>query len=101
MYSLSHIVRIISLKKNEMRSECRMHGREEKCIQSFGRNPKEGDHLEYLGVGGKIILKCILKRWDGRMCTGLLWLRTRVSERLFEHVISVWVPYNNGDVLFS
>jgi hypothetical protein len=50
------------LKKDEMRSGCRMHVREEKCLQSFGRNPKEGDHLEYLGVGGKIILKCILKK---------------------------------------
>jgi hypothetical protein len=26
-------------------------------------------------LGGWIILGCILERWDGVMCTGLIWLR--------------------------
>ena len=33
------------------------------------------DHLEDLGVDGGVILKWILKKWDGEAWTGLLWLR--------------------------
>jgi len=28
-------------------------------------NLRERDHLEGIGVGGRIILKCLFKRWDG------------------------------------
>jgi hypothetical protein len=34
----------------------------------------ERDHLENIGAGGKIILKRILKKWDG-VWTGLNWLK--------------------------
>jgi hypothetical protein len=36
---------------------------------------REGDHLEYPGVDGRIILKYFLKKWDGRTWAGLIWLR--------------------------
>jgi hypothetical protein len=32
------------------------------------------DHLEDLSVNGRIILKWILKTWDGEAWRGLLWL---------------------------
>jgi hypothetical protein len=35
----------------------------------------EGDHLGDPGIDGGIILKLILKKWDGVAWTGLNWLR--------------------------
>ena len=38
-------------------------------------NVRERDHLEDLGVDGRIIVKWIFKKWDGDAWAGLLWLR--------------------------
>jgi len=35
----------------------------------------ERDHMEDLGLDGKVILKQIFRKWDGEAWTGLLWLR--------------------------
>ena len=35
----------------------------------------EEAHLEDLGVDGRIILKCMFKKWEGEAWTRLIWLR--------------------------
>jgi hypothetical protein len=36
---------------------------------------RKGDHLEYPVVDGRIILKCILQKWNMGAWTGSIWLR--------------------------
>jgi hypothetical protein len=33
-----------------------------------------------------MVLKFILKKWDGRTCTGLIWLRIGIIGRICERV---------------
>jgi hypothetical protein len=65
---------------------CGTYGKQERCIKILIRRPevkrklgiRRGrweDSLEYVEVGGRIILKWILKKWDGEAWTGLIWLR--------------------------
>ena len=45
------------------------------CAEFWLGNVKERDHLEYLGIDGKIILKCMLQNQDKTTCSGLFWIR--------------------------
>jgi hypothetical protein len=52
-----------------------MHGRGEKSVQRFWwESPKERDHLEDQGVGGKMGSEWILGRLAGGMWNGFDWL---------------------------
>jgi hypothetical protein len=47
-------------------------------IGFWWRDPRERDHLRDLGVDGRIILKCVFRKWDGDMgCTDLSQDRDR------------------------
>jgi hypothetical protein len=50
----------------------------ERCKQDFGAkgDMKVEGHFEDPGVGKRIILQWIFKKWDGKWArTGLIWLR--------------------------
>jgi hypothetical protein len=38
-------------------------------------NQRERDHWGDQGVGGRIILRCIFRKWEGVVGTGWSWLR--------------------------
>jgi hypothetical protein len=51
-------------------------GREEGHTGFWWRNLRERDHLEDLGVDGRIILRWICWKWDvGGAWNGSIWLR--------------------------
>jgi len=39
------------------------------------RRPEKKSHVQEVGVDGKIILICVLKKLDGETWTELIWLR--------------------------
>ena len=49
-------------------------GRGEVHTRFWWRNVRESDHLDDLGVGGRIILIWIFRKWDGVMD----WMKLRV-----------------------
>ena len=47
-------------------------GREEVLARFWWGNLRGREHLGETGVGGRMILKCILTKWDGWACTDLI-----------------------------
>jgi hypothetical protein len=50
----------------EMGGACSTYGGEERCVQGFGGRNLEIDHVEDLGIGGRIILNSMLRNYNGR-----------------------------------
>jgi hypothetical protein len=51
-------------------------GEERKVYKVLVESPKEGDHLEHQGVGGKVGSELIFGRLAWRVWIGFDWLRT-------------------------
>jgi len=49
------------------------------CTEVWWENLRERDHLEDSGIDRRIILRWIFRKWDVRVCTGLIWLRIRTG----------------------
>ena len=62
-----------------MGSSCSTCGGREMTSSFWWRKVSERDYLEDLGIDGTIILKCILKKYDVRSWTGLVWLKIGIS----------------------
>ena len=45
----------------------------------FWEKLKSRDHLEDPGVDRSIILQCILRKQERKLCNGLLWFRTETN----------------------
>jgi hypothetical protein len=51
----------------KMGGACSTYGEREVHTEFWWGDLREGDHLGDLGVDGRIMLKCIFKKWDGGM----------------------------------
>lgn len=47
-------------------------------------------YLEDLDLDGRIVLRCILMKWDVRVRTGLICLRTGTSSWLFQFIFELY-----------
>jgi hypothetical protein len=55
---------------------CGTYGGRERCAQGVGGgNQRERDHWGDQGLGGRIILRWIFRKWEGIVGTGWIWLR--------------------------
>jgi hypothetical protein len=58
---------------------CDRNGRKKMHTQFCWGKLKETASVENLEVGGRIILKCMSKKWDGRAWAGLVCFKTDMS----------------------
>jgi hypothetical protein len=70
LYSSPNIIRVIRSRKMVWAGHVACMGEIRGTYRVLARKLRKRDHFEDLGVGGRIILKLIFKKWDG----GLDWI---------------------------
>jgi hypothetical protein len=51
--------------------------------RDFVDKPEGKNHLDDQGIDGRIIPQCILKKQDGEVWVGFIWLSIETSDGLF------------------
>ena len=75
LYTSSNILRVIKQERMGWVVRVARTGERRGAYMILVGKPEERDNLEELGADEMIILKRILKKWDGRIWTGFIWLR--------------------------
>jgi hypothetical protein len=87
LYSLPSIIRTIKSRRMRWAGHVARMGEKRNTYRSLVRKQEGKRPLRRLRLGGRIILGWILEKWDGVMCTGLVWLRIWTGGEL------LWIRY--------
>jgi hypothetical protein len=81
---------------------CGTYGRRDRCAEGFGEGDlRKRDHLQNLGLDGRIILKCIYKKWNGGMDQIYLAQNSDRWWALVNAVMNFRIPQNAGNFLID
>jgi hypothetical protein len=84
LYSSPNIIRVIKSRRIRWAGYVARMGEGRGAYRILGGDLREGDHLEDPGVDGRIILKWILKKWDG----GMDWIDLAYDRDMWRAVVS-------------
>jgi hypothetical protein len=91
LYSFSDIIRQVKSRRMRWAGHVARVGEEREVYKVFVESPKERDHLEDQGVGGKMGSEWILGRLAWWMWIGFDWLRTGTWRVIISAVMNLRV----------